>query len=63
LVSDYDGETHVLAAKEPNNEPFRPDIGRKEVRPDVYEVVSKMVDAVPLGREHLDSAPVLNPHY
>jgi len=28
LVSDYDGETHVLAAKEPNNEPFRPDIGR-----------------------------------
>ena len=31
LVSDYDGETHVLAAKEPNNEPFRPDIGRKEL--------------------------------
>ena len=66
LVEEYNDEPvgrYSLSKREPNNEPFRPDIGRKEVRPDVYEVVSRMVDAVPLGREHLDEAPPLNPHY
>ena len=63
MVQDFEGETPKFTKREPTNVPFRPDIGRKEVRPDVWEVVSKNVDAVPLGRDHLDSAPEPNPHY
>ena len=50
--------------REPSNEPFRPpDVGTKEIRPDVWKVVHDNVDAVPLGRDHLDEAPEKNPHY
>ena len=60
LVEEFNGPTG-FASKEPSKEPWRPDIGRKEVRPDVWEVVNKMVDPVPLSRE--DEPPKKNPHY
>ena len=65
LVQDLEGEnTHKLVTREPSNEPFRPpDVGSKEIRPDVWKVVHDNVDAVPLGRDHLDEAPEKNPHY